>query len=79
MEETFDQKLSKQYCPRFGQIAVEMGFITLEQLKEALAEQIEDDISQRPHRLIGEILFEKGWMTFQQTEMVLNKLFKGEQ
>lgn len=76
MGESFDKKLSKEYCPRFGQIAVELGFITLEQLKKTLIEQAEDDVAHNPHRLLGEILFEHGRMTYQQIEIVLNKLFK---
>lgn len=78
MEDDVDKGLSKKYCPRFGKIAVDMGFVTAEQLKEALTEQIDDDISNRPHRLIGRIFFEKGWMTNKQIDIVLNELFKDE-
>ncbi len=70
------KELSKQYCPRFGKIAVDMEFITAKQLKEALVEQVEDDISNKSHRLIGQILLEKGWITDEQIDIVLNKLFK---
>lgn len=69
------KKLSERACPRFGEIAVELGFITPEQLKQALAEQIDDDISHNPHRIIGSIFFEKGWMTYQEIEAVLVRLF----
>ncbi len=74
MKNDIDKELSRKYCLRFGQIAAALGFITVEQLKEALIEQVEDDLSNRRHRLIGEILFEKDWMTFEQIEIVLNKL-----
>ena len=66
------------YCIRFGQIAVELGFITKEQLKEVLSEQVEDEIAHKPHRLIGGICFNKGWMTPKQIEIIFNKLFKDE-
>jgi hypothetical protein len=75
MENTGKQSF-KAYCIRFGKIAVEFGFITEEQLKDALTEQIEDDISNRRHRLIGEIMFMNGWINIKQLEIVLNKLYK---
>lgn len=64
------------YCSRFGKIAVECGFLTGEQLQQALCEQVEDDLSNRPHRVIGAICFDHGWMTPQQIEDVLNKMFR---
>ena len=66
--------LSQKYNPRFGQIAVEKGFVTSEQVKQALLEQINDDLAQRPHRQLGMILLQKGWMNAQQIEVVLNEL-----
>jgi hypothetical protein len=60
-----------EYCRRFGQAAVERGFITPEQLKEALTEQVNDDLAKMPHRLLGDILFEKNFMTADQIEAVL--------
>jgi len=56
---------------RFGQVAVEKKFVTPEQAKQALQEQIEDNLSQKPHRQLGRILLEKGWMNAQQIEVVL--------
>jgi hypothetical protein len=41
---------------RFGVVAVEKGFITKEQLFEALKIQVEEDLSGEPHTLIGIIL-----------------------
>lgn len=78
MVNDIDKELSKKYCPRFGMISVEKGFITPEQLKEALAEQLDDNLANSPHRLIGRILLEKGWMTPKQIEIILNELFKQE-
>ncbi len=71
------KKLATQYFPRFGNIAVHMGFVTAKQLKQAMVEQVEDDIFDRPHRLIGDILLENGWITDEQINTVLNELFKG--
>ena len=66
--------ISRRYCPRFGQLAVEMGFITESQLKEALASQIHDEISGHGHRLLGAILFDNDWMSGAQIDQVLNVL-----
>ncbi len=76
MADEVDKELSAKYCYRFGMIAVEMEFISPEKVKEAMAEQVDDNLSNRPHRLLGRILLEKGWMTAQQIETVLNELFK---
>lgn len=69
-----EQSITEQYCFRFGQVAVEKGFITIEQLKEALSEQVDDDVANRRHRLIGTILFEKDWITAQQIDIVLKEM-----
>ena len=76
MKDDFMKKLSKRYSPPFGKIAVDMGFITAEQLTEALAEQAEDSLSNRPHRFIGYILSEHGWIDNEQLGIVLDILFK---
>ena len=68
--------ISHRYCPRFGQVAVEMGFITEAQLKDALCCQIEEELSGKEHRLLGAVLFGKEWMTSDQIEQVLNTLMK---
>ncbi len=76
MENDVDKKLAEQYFPRFGKIAIDMGFVTAKQLKEAIIEQVEDDIADKPHRPIGKILLENGWITKEQIAIVLNELFK---
>ena len=69
-------KTLKKSIPRFGKIAVDMGFVTVKQLDEVLDEQVDDDLSNKPHRLIGSILFVNGWMTKEQIDIVLNELFR---
>jgi len=71
-----NKELSEKYCPRFAQVAVEKGFVTSEQAKKALSEQMDDNLSNKPHRLIGKIFLDKGWLTPLQIEIVLNDLFK---
>lgn len=70
------KEVSDKYCPRFGQVAVEMKFITDAQLKEALCCQIEEELSGQGRRLLGAILFGKEWMTGEQIEQVMNVLLK---
>jgi len=70
------KKLSDQFCPRFGQIAVNMGYISESQLKEALCQQVDENLSGKKHRLLGTILFEKGWMSSDQVEEAMNTLLE---
>ncbi|MEK6765349.1 MAG: hypothetical protein AABY49_03865 [Planctomycetota bacterium] len=76
MERDIEREISDKYCIRFGILAVNKGFVTPDQLKEALIEQVVDNLSNRPHRQLGRILFEKGLMTDKQIEIVMNALFK---
>ena len=64
----------KEHEKRFGLIAVGKGFITLEQLVEAMKIQIEEDVSDSDHRLIGEILVGLGAMNVSQVMEVLSSL-----
>jgi len=63
-----------EFSERFGMVAVNRGYVTPNQLKEALAEQVDDDLANRPHRLLGKIFFEKNQMNLLQIEEVLDKL-----
>ena len=66
----------KDYAYLFGQIAISKGFITRQQLDEALGEQIIHNVKDDNCKLIGEILLEKRWMTQDQITMVLEALVK---
>lgn len=69
-----------QYALRFGEIAIQKRFITLNDLEEALVEQISTDpsVKHRPRKMIGEILFDKGCITINQIEIVLKKILKNK-
>ena len=73
-----DKGLEETYARQFGCIAIDKGFVTAEQVIDALSDQITHNHSAivRPHKLIGEILFEKRWMTLRQIETVLEEIFK---
>ena len=59
---------------RFGTIAVEKGFITKDQLVDALSVQARENVESGKHRLIGQILLEYGFMTQAQIDEVLETL-----
>ncbi len=59
---------------RFGVIAVEKGFITPDQLFEALKIQVREDLEKETHQLLGEILLEQDAMTHEQRDEVLEVL-----
>ena len=61
---------------RFGVIAVEKEYITKEQLFEALKIQVEEDLSGKPHSLIGIILIKLGYLTKEEADHVLLTLKK---
>lgn len=73
-----DDESVRETIQKFCRVAVDMGFITEKQMEEALDEQIANDPFSRlrPHRLIGDILLERGWMNSGQVEAVLEKLKK---
>jgi hypothetical protein len=74
MPDAVEEVTSDSIRKRFGVLAIEKGFITTEQLVRAIEEQIKNEIAQERHRLIGEILCEKGYMTKEQCDQVLMEL-----
>jgi hypothetical protein len=62
---------------RFGIFAVEKGFVTADQVIEALKIQVIEDLERGKHRVIGRILLEQGLMTLDQINSVLKSIGKG--
>ena len=62
---------------RFGTIAVKKGFVTKEQVLEAMKVQMERNLDGLEHRLIGSILYSMGYMTLQQIDEVAEDVKKG--
>lgn len=58
----------------FGEVAFEMQCITTAHLYEALALQARDEVSGSPHRFLGQILIDLGYMTDKQVLEVLEVL-----
>jgi hypothetical protein len=59
---------------RFGTMSVEKGYVTKEQLLEAMRIQVEQDLDGIEHRLIGSILFSMGYMTLEQVNEVIEAI-----
>ncbi len=62
---------------RFGILAVEKGWVTPDQVIEALRIQVVEDVQKGRHRLIGRIFLEQGWMTITQIDELLASIGKG--
>lgn len=56
---------------RFGFTAIELGYITLDQLIETMIIQVKEELLSDRYRLIGEILIELGLMTPEQVDEVV--------
>jgi hypothetical protein len=74
VDNNIDKKMPQNYYPRFAATAVLMGFVTAEQVKEALTEQLEDNILNKPHRQLGQILLTRNWITSEQIDIVLHDM-----
>ena len=64
----------KRLDNRFGVVAIKCGFITPEQLLESMEIQVYGNIEDSKHRLIGEILREKGYITEPQIDDELESM-----
>jgi|GEM_PF-3077370 len=81
-EETNAPPRQKNFLPdgaenfpvRFGMVAVHLGFISAEELKMALIEQVEDDLAERRHRTIGIILYDRGLMTMAELHHTVSEM-----
>ncbi|MGD2150426.1 MAG: hypothetical protein PVJ20_12960 [Desulfobacterales bacterium] len=64
----------KKLEKRFGTIAIEKGFVEPEHMFEAMEIQIREDLEGSEHRLIGQILWEKGYITTEQIDEVVKSM-----
>ena len=62
---------------RFGAIALENGFVTIDQLVYAVNVQIMEDMLNEERRPLGTIMCERGFMTEKQLGEVLESQRKG--
>ncbi|MFC1823723.1 hypothetical protein ACFL9T_13515 [Thermodesulfobacteriota bacterium] len=62
---------TENFEKRFGMIAVEQGFVSSEQVSEALKLQLEENLEKNSHRFIGKILIDLGYLQQPQLKQVL--------
>ena len=74
MGKNSDKKLSDDFTHRFGTLAIEMGFVTIEQVLGVIFEQVMDNHYRKWQIKIGMMMIDKGLMTGTQVEAVLTKL-----
>ena len=65
---------TEHFEKRFGMVAVEKGFVSSEQVVEAIAIQVEENLEQKKHRFIGTVLVEQGYMRHSQIQEVLTSM-----
>lgn len=59
---------------RFGVVAVKKGFVSPDQIIDAMGIQTRENLSKGKHRKIGQILVDEGVITFPQRDEVLQTL-----
>ena len=77
MGKDFDKLSPDMITYRFGRTAVYRKYVTLEQVQRALAEQMEDDVMRKTHRLLGDILLKNNWITEEQMKSILDEMGVG--
>lgn len=68
------KKYFDDFTHRFGTLAIEMGFVTIEQVLGVIFEQVMDNHYRKQQKKIGRLMIEKGLMSSKQVDAVLKKL-----
>jgi hypothetical protein len=69
-----ERKTATENVKRFGVIALEKGFITFEQLVEAMTPQIREETERRKHSPMGQILLSPKYSTSPQIDEVMETM-----
>lgn len=67
-----DQNEPDVYRKLFGEVALDLGFVTSAQLYEALTEQVRRKADGKSEKLLGQILLEHGYISAEQIRDVLD-------
>jgi len=62
----------RHYIKRFGNIAIEKGYIILDEFIDAMTIQVKEEIEHGSHRLIGSILLENDMLTGDQLQEIVD-------
>jgi hypothetical protein len=71
---TMDKKYLDEFTHHFGTLAIEMGFVTIEQVLGVIFEQVMDNHYRKQQKKIGRLMIEKGLMSSTQVDAVLKML-----
>jgi len=74
MDKNSDKKYLDDFTHRFGTLAVELGFVTIEQVLGVISEQVTENHYRKLQKKIGRLMIEKGLMSSTQVDAVLDKL-----
>ncbi len=66
---------SERYRKRFGEIAIELGFVDERQVDEALGIQRDRKKAGKSSQQLGQILLQLGYISLSQIEVVVDQLF----
>ncbi len=66
--------MKKHYQKRFGTIAVDKGYISEDQLIQALEMQAKENVTEGKHRLLGQIFVDEGLLTNEQVDEILETM-----
>jgi len=71
-KEQIQEVMESSVEPRFGDTAISKGFISIDQLVEAMSRQLKQEADDGHHMLIGEILVDLGYMNHHQVQETLS-------
>ena len=64
-----------RYRKLFGEVALDMGYVTAAQLYEALTVQQRRKSEGQPDKLLGQVLLELGHLSTEQIQEIVEKLY----
>ena len=73
LDETFGYGERRMQRQKFGELALELGYLSDEQLARALSIQQEEDTASQPRRPLGIICMQEGFLTFNQVVRILER------
>lgn len=76
MPTSFSKNILRRHCSSFGELALEKGVVDAVQLSVALKIQRAEEALGQEARLLATIFFDKGWMTSDQVDELLNAVLK---
>lgn len=73
---TLKNKKIEKYEKRFGQVAIEKGYIKTEDLIKAMADQVYEEQNDQERRQVGFILLQNGKMKASQLEEIVKTVME---